>query len=160
MSYCPRLTLKLGFLKFVWRPIKAVLTAVVKGLVSSSKLLISMPKATWNMIQNSSWKVNDISSRWRHNGWARWRLKSPAWRLFTQPFIRAQIKENTKAPRHWPLCREFTGAGEFPAQMASNAENVSIFMTSSCDTGTQSITGPVSGKLNGRLFCENVSTNC
>ena len=29
--------------------------------------------------------------------------------LFTQPFIRAQIKENIKAPRHWPLCGEFTG---------------------------------------------------
>ena len=38
-----------------------------------------------------------------------------------------QIKENIKAPRHWPLCREFTGTGEFPAQMASNAENVSIW---------------------------------
>ena len=36
-------------------------------------------------------------------------------------FIRAQIKENIKAPRHWPLC------GEFPAQMASNAENISIW---------------------------------
>ena len=33
----------------------------------------------------------------------------------------AQIKENIKAPRHWPLC------GEFPAQRASNAENVSIW---------------------------------
>ena len=32
-----------------------------------------------------------------------------------------QIKENIKAPRHWPLC------GEFPAQMASYAENVSIW---------------------------------
>ena len=41
--------------------------------------------------------------------WARWRLKSPASSLFTQPFIRAQIKENIKAPRHWPLCEEFTG---------------------------------------------------
>ena len=36
-------------------------------------------------------------------------LKSPASRLFTQPFIRAQIKENIKAPRHWPLCGGFTG---------------------------------------------------
>ena len=35
----------------------------------------------------------------------------------TQHFIRAQIKENIKGPRHWPVC------GEFPAQMASNAEN-------------------------------------
>ena len=42
---------------------------------------------------------------------------------FTQPFVQAQITENIKAPRHWPLLEEFTG--EFPAQRASNAENVS-----------------------------------
>ena len=24
-------------------------------------------------------------------------------------FIRAHIKENIKAPRHWPLCGDFTG---------------------------------------------------
>ena len=41
--------------------------------------------------------------------WAQWRLKSPALRLFTQPFIQTQIKENIKAMRHWPLCGEFTG---------------------------------------------------
>ena len=41
--------------------------------------------------------------------WAWWRLRSPASRLFTQPFIRAQIKENIKAPRYWPLCGQFTG---------------------------------------------------
>ena len=29
--------------------------------------------------------------------------------LFTQPFIQTQIKENIKAPRHWPLYGEFTG---------------------------------------------------
>ena len=40
---------------------------------------------------------------------AQWRLKSPGARLFTQPIIQAQIKENIKAPRHWPLCGEFTG---------------------------------------------------
>ena len=55
-----------------------------------------------------------------------WRLKSPASRLFTQLFIHTQIKENIKAPRHWPLCGEFTVTGEFPTQMASNAEKVSI----------------------------------
>ena len=38
------------------------------------------------------------------------------------PFIQAQIKENIKAPRHWPLCGEFTETGEFPAQRASYAE--------------------------------------
>ena len=59
--------------------------------------------------------------------WARWLLKSPASGLFTQLFIQVQIKENTKASRHWPLCVEFTGTGEFPAQRASYAENVSIW---------------------------------
>ena len=54
--------------------------------------------------------------------WTRWRLKSPASRVFTQSFIQAQIKENIKAPRHWPLCWESPGTGEFPAQIASNAE--------------------------------------
>ena len=29
--------------------------------------------------------------------------------IFTQPFIQARIKENSKALRHWPLCGEFTG---------------------------------------------------
>ena len=46
--------------------------------------------------------------QWRHNeldGVS----KSPASRLFTQPLIQAKIKENIKAPRHWPLCGEFTG---------------------------------------------------
>ena len=47
--------------------------------------------------------------------------------LLTQPFIRVQIKENIIAPRHWPLCRKSLGTGEFPAQTASNAENVSIW---------------------------------
>ena len=32
----------------------------------------------------------------------------------TQPFIQTENKENTKAPRHWPLCGEFTGTGEIP----------------------------------------------
>ena len=36
------------------------------------------------------------------------RITSPP-RLFTQPFIQTQIKENIKAPRHWPLFGEFTG---------------------------------------------------
>ena len=41
-----------------------------------------------------------------------WRIKSTASSLFTQPFIQAQIKGNIKAPRHWPLCGEFTGDTE------------------------------------------------
>ena len=41
--------------------------------------------------------------------WVRWYLKSPASRLFTQPFV--QMKENTNALRHWPLWGEFTDDG-------------------------------------------------
>ena len=40
--------------------------------------------------------------------------QSPASRLFIQPFIQAEIKENTEAPRHWPLCEEFTGDRRIP----------------------------------------------
>ena len=45
----------------------------------------------------------------------RWRLKSPSSPLFTQPFIRARIQENTKAragnlpvnsPHKWPVTRK------------------------------------------------------
>ena len=59
--------------------------------------------------------------------WVGWRLKSPASRLFTQPFILAQIKENIKALHHWPLRRELTGDRWIPGQMASNAETFSIW---------------------------------
>ena len=44
-----------------------------------------------------------------------------------RPFFQAQIKENIKAPRHWPLCGEFTGDRWSPVQRASYAENVSIW---------------------------------
>ena len=40
--------------------------------------------------------------------WARWRIKSPASRLFRKPFVQSQIKRNIKAPLHWPLWAEFT----------------------------------------------------
>ena len=71
--------------------------------------------------------------------WPRWRLKSPASRLFTQSFIQAYIKENIKAPRHWPLCGEFTGTGEFPAQRASNAENASIWWRHHVKSGLKNV---------------------
>ena len=45
----------------------------------------------------------------------------------TRPFIQLGIKENIKAPRHWPLCGEFTGDRWIPHTKASNAENVSIW---------------------------------
>ena len=41
--------------------------------------------------------------------WAPWHLKSLLFRLIAQPFVQARIKENTNAPRHWPLWGESTG---------------------------------------------------
>ena len=51
--------------------------------------------------------------------WARYRLKSPASRLFTQTFIQAQTKERNSSTS---LAFKFR-----PAEMASNAENASIW---------------------------------
>ena len=67
--------------------------------------------------------------------WARWRLKSPALPLFTQPFTQAQIEENIKAPRDWPLCGESIGVRWIPRTMASNAKNVSIWWRHHAEKG-------------------------
>ena len=63
--------------------------------------------------------------------WARWRLKSPASRLFSQPFIQAQIIENIKAPRHWPLCGEFTGDRRIPLTKGQQRGKCFHLMTTS-----------------------------
>ena len=46
--------------------------------------------------------------------------------VYSTVYSDADQREHQR-PRHWPLWGEFTGTGEFPAQMASNAENVSIW---------------------------------
>ena len=58
--------------------------------------------------------------------WARWRIKSPASRLFTQPLFRRRSKKTSNL-RVTGLCAGNSPvAGELSVQMASNAENVSI----------------------------------
>ena len=52
---------------------------------------------------------------WRHNK-----------RDAVPPLVQAQIKANTKTPRHWPLWGESTGG--FPAQRASDAEHETVCM--------------------------------
>ena len=70
------------------------------------------------------------------------RLKSPASRLFTQPFIQTPIKKIIKAPRHRPLWGGLTG--EFPTQRAIDAENVSIWWRHHVVFGVDSLVlGPV-----------------
>ena len=61
------------------------------------------------------------------SSWARWCLKSPVSRLLTQPLFRRRSKKSSKL-RVTGLCVGISpGTGKFPAQMASNAENVSIW---------------------------------
>ena len=57
--------------------------------------------------------------------WVWWRLKSPASGLFNQPFIQAQIKENIRVTDLSSGNSPVTG--ELSSQMASNADNVSIW---------------------------------
>ena len=47
--------------------------------------------------------------------------------MFTQPFIQAQVKENTSLAGQSSTSLAFPVTGEFPAQRASNAENASIW---------------------------------
>ena len=58
--------------------------------------------------------------------WARWRLKSPAPRLFAQALVQAHIK--TPKLHVTDLCEEKPlVTGGFPSQRASNVENFSIW---------------------------------
>ena len=65
--------------------------------------------------------------QWRHNGRYGVSNHQPHDCLLNRLCMRRSIKENVKTPRHWPLCGNSPMTGEFPAQMASNAENVSIW---------------------------------
>ena len=54
--------------------------------------------------------ISNIELQWRHN-----ERDGVSNRLFAQPFVQAQIKENIKAPRYWLLWGESAGdRGEFP----------------------------------------------
>ena len=61
----------------------------------------------------------------------RMRLEPPASRVFTQQFIQAQIKENFKAPRHWPLWGEFAGDRWIPCTKGQWSGKCFHLMTSS-----------------------------
>ena len=54
---------------------------------------------------------NRIALQWRHNGHDG---VSNHQLHHCLPFIRVQIKENIKAPRHWSLYGEFTGDRGIP----------------------------------------------
>ena len=64
-----------------------------------------------------------ISLLWRHNGCEGVSNHQPSSRMFTQPFIQAQIKKKTSKFRVTGLSAGNSHVtGEFPTQMANNAE--------------------------------------
>ena len=67
----------------------------------SESLMVSLP--THICVARPQWVITVTPQ------WARWRLKSPPYRLFTQPFVKAHNKESIKTPRHWPWWVELTG---------------------------------------------------
>ena len=124
LKFVGRLPAGNGWLKSLWAP-KREVRVLCAGKRMGLKLTFSMKYQHKKGCEclNSIFSPAPHASillQWRHNE-RHCVSKLPASRLFTQPFIQAQIKENIKAPRHWPLCGEFTGIGEFPAQMASNS---------------------------------------
>ena len=106
-----------GFNRYVWSSATCSNRPILSWWLPMSQLNICKHKAISNCygdwIHYNDVIMNTMSSQYT------------SLRLFTQLFIQTQIKGNIKAPPHWPLCGEFTG--EFSAQMASNAENVSIW---------------------------------
>ena len=53
-------------------------------------------------------EMSSLQLWWRQFS-LQWRIMSTIAPQITQWFIQAQIKENIKALRHWPLCEEFNG---------------------------------------------------
>ena len=91
---------------------------VTAGMVSITLLTISQSEATFD-------ETYHLSLQWRHNGRDSVSNHQPHHCLLNGLF-RRRSKKTSKLRVTGHLCGEFTGPGEFPAQMASNAENVSI----------------------------------
>ena len=82
------------------------------------------PVPPWRMVYLTGKIIHLIAvTSW----WAWWRFKWSASRLFAEPFVRVQIKENVNALRHWPLWGESTGDRWIPLIKASITENVSFW---------------------------------
>ena len=87
---------------------------------------MAMTKAVHNMGSRISWRSTFGSLRWRHNEWDGVSNHQPHHCLLNR--LSGRRSKKTSKPRLTGLCAgNSPGTGEFPAQMASNAENVSIW---------------------------------
>ena len=91
----------------------------------------------WRVQEEQGWIMNIVHKIWASVNIKHYRANKANWDTHYNDVIMGTMASqitsltivysgadqgNIKAPRHWPLCGEFT-----PAQMASNAENSSIW---------------------------------
>ena len=106
----------------IWQPFRLLYAK----LLGNMNTLIDTHARSYETL-GDSWIWHFFRSlQWRHNGRDGVSNHEPPDCLLTRLF-RHKDKKNIEAPRHWPLCGKFTGIGEFPAQMARNAEKVFIW---------------------------------
>ena len=121
-----------GVTRLQWANSRLMCSRQIIIIIDHHELSIVEPKPGYSNKTRSipwaliAWLRPASPLHWRHNDHDGVSNHQPHGCLLNRLF-QAQIKENIKAPRHWPLCGEFTGTGEFPAQRASNAANVSIW---------------------------------
>ena len=70
----------------------------------------------------------------------------------TQSFIQAQIKENIKAPRYWPLCGEFTGDRWIPCRKDRSREKCFQLVASHATIGAADEMTKIRDFYNFRFF--------
>ena len=105
---------------------KANLTHVEKSKRPLAVLALNIAREYHTFFSFNSWRsFVMLPLQWRHE--EKERLKSPAVQLFTQRFIQAQIKETSKLGVPGRCEGNSPVTDKFPAQSASNAENVSIW---------------------------------
>ena len=103
-----------------WSVLPLVVTDISSSATTHTKIFTAQRPWLWPMIYVCSKFENHLV----HTIYIKGNKKNP-WKFAKIKISKFRQKlnnsPNIKAPRHWPLC------GEFPAQMASNAENVSIW---------------------------------
>ena len=75
--------------------ISMVSIASIDEKTDHDKMTTQYVQCMWNLLDCHG-SIITVTAKW-----AQLCLKSPTSRLFTEPFIQTQIKENIKAPRYW-----------------------------------------------------------
>ena len=103
----------------------------------------------WYQGTSGEW-LDSQQLQWRHNERYGVSNHQPQDCLLNRVF-KVQIKENIKAPRHWPLCREFTGDRWIPRTKGQWRGKCFHLMTSSWYT--------VRATFCHNLLNHNITTN-